>query len=190
MSDLTTGRTEPCKDNTGGIRRMYVMSFVKYNRSLIAGFGTHTITSFPTTLMFELEGRNKKADESYNNGLYEQSLTINLAKQDTETLVLLSKINNGITRVITTDHKGINKIYGLENGLDCDYSIKSGNGKSDFNGYEVELKGREEYKAHFVGNFGSTGFFTEGLTYGCLLSSSGRPSSIADLVSSCNALQS
>lgn len=166
------------------------MDFVPYVNVLMTGYGSHTITSFPNTLIFEVEGTGRTANESFRDGAYEQTITVNLAKQDASTLNLVEAMKNRRMRAITTDHKGVNKIYGLKNGVHTDYSVKSGSAKGEFNGYEVTMTGMEEYKAHFISNITSAGFLTEGLTYGCLLSSSGRPSSIGDLVSSCNVLQS
>ena len=190
MSDLTSGRTEPCKDNLSGISQIYLADFVEYAERLMPGRKDMLLTSFPPTLIVEFESRQKKADENYQTDKYEQTISFTMAHQDLPTTQNLSLLLNKRVRAVIVDRKGGIKVYGLESGLDVDITVKSGGGKADFNGYEVNLKGLEQYQAPFINDLATTGFFTEGLAFDCLLSSSGRPSSIGDLVSSCNVLQS
>lgn len=188
MSDLTSGRREPCKNNLGGLRKLFLMEYVEYPTRLMVGRKTMKLTSFPPTLIFEFEGNQKNANENYVEGAYEQSISFTMSQQDVDTLQNVSLLMNKRLRAITVDWKAKNKVYGLVGGLDVEVMAKSGNGKADFNGYQVTLKGMEQYQAPFVDFLEDSGFFTEGVLTGCLLSSSGRPSSLGDLVSSCKTL--
>ncbi|UII79997.1 hypothetical protein [Flagellimonas sp. CMM7] len=188
MSDLTTGRKEPCKNNLGGLKRIYLTEYVQYPNKLMVGRKTMKLTSFPTTLLFEYQGNNKDAYESLNGDFYDQTVSFRMSQQDASTISNLSLLMKSRLRAVVVDWKAKNKVYGLENGLDIEIQAKSGSGKSDFNGYEITLKGQEQFQAPFVDYLPDSGFFTEGVLTGCLLSSSGKPSSIGDLVSSCKTI--
>ena len=189
MSDLTSGRTEPCKDGLGGIRTLYLMDYVRYTDALLVGYKSMTLTSFPTTLIFEYQGNQQEVIERYNEDAFEQEVKFRMSKQDLSTNRLVNLLSNKLVRVIAEDYKGGFMIYGLKNGMDVDVSLPSGSGKSDFNGYEVTIKGKEEYSAHFVSDLATVGFVTEGVTFGELLASSSRPTSLNDSISSTSILQ-
>lgn len=190
MSLLTSGRTEPCKDNVGGIKEVWLSAFVPYPQNLIIGFRDMLVTSFPLTLFYKYEGREKSSSESIrDDGGYDQEITFKLIKQDVFTSVLSSILINQRTRAVVIDNTGKIKVFGIHNGLDASINATGGSSKSDFNGYDIRLTGMEPYKAPFISAFPGYGFVKEGVEYSCLYSSSGRPSSLADLVSSCNVPQ-
>lgn len=186
MSDLTTGRTEPCKDNLGGLRRIYIMDYVEYSLPLMVGYKSYELTSFPLTYIFEFEGREKNANENYTDGYYNQEVSMTLAKQDIATHQVVEILRNKRVRVITEDHKRVLRIYGLKNGMDVEVSVKTGTQKQEFSGYSLNIIGREEYKSHFIGNLNDVGFFDEEPTFGELLASSSRISSLHYKISATN----
>lgn len=190
MSDLTSGRAEPCKDSQGGLKRIYVFKHVQYPIQSLQGLKSGILTQHPTTLIFEYQGRQKQVNERLDNMAYDQDCRIVLPIIGSDTNQSVLELLKNRVGLIAEDRNGQLRVYGIQNGMDVDARLVSGNAKEDLNGYQIDFTGKEEYAAPFLSDLATVGFFTEGLTFGCLLSSSGRPSSIADLVSSCNVLQS
>ena len=189
MSVLTSGRTEPCKDGIGGLKEIWLTSFIPYSERNIAGYKAMLLTSFPTTLMFKFEGRNKIFNEEFNDGGYEQSVEIRLLKQDYITVALLETLIKKKVRAVVVDWMGQIRVAGLHNGLDVEVKTSSGGSRFDYNGYELTMTGSEPYSAPFLSSFPGSGFEKEGVTLDCLLASSDQPASLQDKVSSCEIVQ-
>jgi len=187
MSDLISGRTTPCKDNLGGIDKIYLMDYIYYGINLLGGYKSMTLSSFPVTKIFEYKSNNISVSENGIEGI-SQRISFFMPKQDLPTTQLISLLSNKRLRAITIDYKGRAKIYGLKNGLDCDVNITSGASKQDRNGYEIKLDGLEQYASHFISDLQSTGFFEDGIDFGCILASSANTSSGLGLISSCNSI--
>lgn len=190
MSVLTSGRLEPCKDSAGGIDSLYLTTFLPYDVLSIEGYADLLITDFPTTLVYKFEGKNKRATEKLiEETAYEQSVSIDLAKQDYLSAAILDDLTLGKVRAIVTDRLGNTRVYGLHNGLDIDVEIESGGNRRDYSGYRLIMAGLEDYGAGTLQNFPGTGFVTEGVTLDCLLCSSAQPASLLNQIASCNIVQ-
>lgn len=188
---LTSGRKEPCKDNIGGVKEIHLMTYVEYDVRSIVGYRDLFITSFPPTQIYKYEGNQKTFDETYNeDGYYIQEINIRLIDQNIQTAQLLSILLKNKVRAVVTDWKGNRKLAGVINGLDVEVTTNTGGGKSDFNGYSIKLTGLEELQSPFITSLEDAGITEEDLGLSCILSSSDRPSSISDLVSSCNSIPS
>lgn len=189
MSWLTSGRREPCKDNIGGVKEVWLATFIPYSPTLILGYRDMVVTGFPDTQFYEFNGEEKSFNENLvDDGGYDQELTLKLIKQDYATAQQLLMVTNSLTRAVVVGYNGKAQMVGLHNGLDCEVRATDGGSKSGFNGYELTLKGMEPFQAPYLEVFPGAGTFKEGVTLGCMLASSGNPSSMLDLVSSCNAV--
>lgn len=187
MSSLTSGRREPCKDAAGGIKELWLATFVDYPKGVIVGYKSMLLTSFPDTQMYRFYGQEGTFDETFREDAYEQEIKIKLIKQRFEDIAILDAVMKNKCRAIVVDYMGKIKVAGLHNGLDVDVTASQGGTRFDFNGYELTLIGLEPYSAPFLSSFPGSGFVKEGLTFGCLLASSDRPASLGVKVSDCNA---
>ena len=163
------------------------MPYIEYDVRAIQGYRDSLITSFPVTQMYLYEGMNKSFNENYNEEFWAQEITIDLVKQDFFSSNLLSVLFENKVRALTVDWNGKQKMAGCLNGMTVEVSAENGGTKGGFNGYRVKLEGEEEFQAPFI-ELGA-GLTVEDVYLDCLLSSSGRPSSMGDKVSSCNVLQ-
>jgi hypothetical protein len=187
MSRLTGGRKEPCKNNIGGIQGFYLSTFFYIPATELLGYREGVIYEAPPSLVFEYKGQNKTATETMNEaGGYDQELTISFFKQDIETNNLMELLLNNRLRATIVDRNGTARVYGVHNGLDVSVNVVYGASKVEMNGYMVRLQGSEPLSAPFLQVFPGSGFEKEGLEFGCLLASSSLPSSLSDLISSCN----
>ena len=163
---LTRGRNEIlCRNNIGGIKAVYLFKYIEYPYSSIVGATSGNIIDFPAIETFKYETTGATFTENITNDengiFYDQTLTFNLIKSDLLTSVELDKIKNIELRYLVEYNAGYFKMGGVYNGAEIEtFSINSGGNKSDFNGYNVTIKGREEY---------ASPFFSTGLVDGFIL---------------------
>lgn len=187
--NLTRGRKEPCKDNIGGIKNLYLATWVSYDVRAIIGYRDLLITNFPQTQIYEFKGSEITLSETINEDRsYQQEISIKLIKQDLASAQLISQLAKNKVFAITKDYLGNNRISGILNGLDVEITAKGGGSKVDFNGYELTLTGVEEFKSPFVIDLDNAGLTDKQLEYGCLLASSDKPASLSNKVSDCSTI--
>jgi len=161
---LTSGRIEPCRDNIGGIKNVYLFPFVEYSYTQIEGVRGVEITSFPSSDIYKYEVQGGTFSENITNdefGIkYEQNLNVILTKQDLITTNELNAVQKLDLRYIVEYNNGKFRMGGVYNGARLtSYSIDSGGEKSSFNGYNLTFTGVEEYSAPFIDNINTVGFF-------------------------------
>ena len=156
MAVLTKGRSElSCKDNVGGVKRLFLFGYVPYSYSqIVATPKGGELVTFPATDMYEFETHDARLTEDANksdNGLsYTQTLTFTLKKQDYDTTNELTKMERFDFRYIVQLNSGQYKIGGLYKGAKLSFKTTTGGAKTDLNGYEVTIEGDEEYQAAFI----------------------------------------
>lgn len=173
--DLTAGRALPCKDSIGGLDAVYFINYDEITGYTYDATNTDvidTITGGGTinAYKYDLKG-NSNVEEtitsSRENGTTFFSAAINLTftKQDIETNKEIKLMSWGRPRVITKDHNGNFKLYGLEFGADVSGgTIVSGSAMGDLNGYTLTLTAEEKIPANFLVATDEAGLATMGLT--------------------------
>jgi hypothetical protein len=156
---LSRGRLEPCKDVTGGIKKVY---FIDYTSGLEASATFDTddqITGFDSALTlyeYEVIGNTDTFTEtgttSRDNGttFYDVSGTVNLRAQTLADRKELQLMGAARPHIITLDYNGNYKFYGLENGCDVAVTAESGAAMGDFFGYTLNITAQEPALANFV----------------------------------------
>jgi len=158
ICSINTGVIRTCKTYQGGIDKVYLFPFVKYNRSQIETDGVY-LNEFPATEVFDFDVVNESYTESSNNDsggvYYSQNLSFDIpvTTSQSEAYKLVKKDY----RAIILDRVGNYRILGLYNGLEATLTNSTGSNKNSLNGYKITLKGKEENQAYFLTNF-STGF--------------------------------
>ena len=158
--DLTKGRVEQCKDAVAGLDAVYFANFVLApsdvtydvtNTDLITD-----INNITNVYKYELKGANsfsEKVVTSRENGTtyWEQSLTIQLKKQDIATHKQMKLLAYARPHVIVRTKAHQYFIMGLEYGSDVtDGSFEKGQAMGDFNGYKMTLTAMERIPANFL----------------------------------------
>lgn len=161
---ITQGFAKRCKDNQGGVRKLYLFPYVKYLRSQIITDGEY-LTSFPTTTIFEFEtdviSFNEPMQENEGGKFYNQNLEFSLTGNNDfwELQGLLKKDY----RIIIQDRNGNYKILGLYTGLECtNFSQVTGGGKSELSGFNLSFEGQEYRSSLFIENLEDAGFIIDG----------------------------
>lgn len=156
---LTRGRTEPCRDNIGGVKFVYLFPFVDYSYNQIEGTRGVEITSFPETTLYKYEVVNGNFSETITNdenGIsYAQNLSFTLFKQNLATTTELDLMTNIDLRYMVEFNDGSLKMGGVYNGARLDtYTIDSGGSKNSLNGYNLTFSSDEQYASPFVIDIG------------------------------------
>jgi len=169
--DISNGHIEQCKDTVSGLKAIYIINYDKLNSDaavyLTTPVGSEDVldTWVPidtATAMnlykFELKstanGFNTSINTSRDNGttFFEQTLVINLKRQDAATTKNVKLLAYGRPRVVVRTMTDQFFLMGLDQGADMNAgTIASGNSLDSFNGYEgLTFVAQEELPANFI----------------------------------------
>lgn len=152
---LTKGRTDlACKNVVGGVKNVYLFKYVDLAYTDITINRGVQIRQFPTTDIYKFEVKNGSFDQQIQNDAngvsYLQTLSFTLWKQNLETTVELDTATKIDLRYIVEFYDGRYQMGGVYNGARLEFNAVTGGAKTDLNGYNVTIRGVEEWKAPFV----------------------------------------
>lgn len=167
--DIANGRLEACKDSVSGLDAIYIINYGTYNPdplsiggdveySATAGLEDliTSIANVPTVYKYELKGANsfeQAIQSSRDNGttFFEQTLAIQLKKQDATTHKTIKLLAYGRPNIIVRTRANQFFIAGLQRGCDVTAgTVSSGTALGDFNGYGLTFTGMENVPANFL----------------------------------------
>lgn len=158
---INAGRTEPCKDNVGGIAALYFINFGDVTGLTYDTTGTVTdlITSLGvlTAYKYEVKGTGNNLEEaitsSRDNGttFFSQAVNAQLKKMDAATTEQVKLLSWGRPHIVVEDLNGNARIAGLTEGCDLTGgTITTGTARGDLNGYTLAFLGEEKLPAGFL----------------------------------------
>jgi hypothetical protein len=156
------GRKEPCKDNFGGVKAVFLFNYSPTVADQQTGRYGLSVLSYPLTQVYRYEVRNGTFSEDRGQDLGEWSQTFSgtlpiQSVEDTNELQKLSGIEIGL---ITLGYNGQYRLMGAFNGCRLtNVATSSGGGASDLNGYNITVTAKERYKSPEILNFAASGFF-------------------------------
>lgn len=159
---LTTGRTEPCKNSVGGLKKVFFMDYgtlgdITYSDATKQG-EIDTISGTPTAFEYDLKGNSnleQTITSSRENGttFYDQILTLTFKKLDKDTHDEIALLAVARPHVVVEDNNGNRMLVGLKHGADVNGgTIVTGAAMGDLSGYTLTLQGMEEKPANFLAN--------------------------------------
>lgn len=156
MCEITTGYTKPNCRSVGGIRKFIIYNLenrASYTRAANA-ITAITMDSGKAAFSFDVEmelsnaietGTGSRPDFTY---FYAQAATMILTDKTQANIDLLALLGQGRLGVIAIYESGINRHFGLVNGLMVDTETDdSGTEYGNRNGHEVAMSGKETQKA-------------------------------------------
>jgi hypothetical protein len=163
--DITSGRTEPCKDSVGGINAVYFVNFgditsITYDSTDVDVIDA--VAGSPSAYKYEVRGNStytENIQSSRENGTtaFEQVLELTLkklTKEDHNTIKLLSF---GRPNILVEDNNGNVLLAGAEYGADVTGgTVVTGGAMADMSGYTLSFTGMEKAPANFI-NVASAG---------------------------------
>ena len=154
--DLTRGRLLSCKDQIGGIVRVYFVDYGDLGDVTLVDDEITTLSGTFNAYQYDLKGTNSletTITSSTENGttFFEEVLTLSLpklSKADNKELKLMAY---GRPHVIVEDRNGNCMMAGLDHGMDVTGgTIATGTAFGDFAGYTLTLTGMEMTPANFI----------------------------------------
>ena len=157
--DITSGRTEPCKDSVGGINAVYFVNFgditsITYDSTDVDVIDA--VAGSPSAYKYEVRGNStytENIQSSRENGTtaFEQVLELTLkklTKEDHNTIKLLSF---GRPNILIEDNNGNVFLAGAEYGADVTgCTVVTGGAMADMSGYTLSFTGMEKAPANFI----------------------------------------
>ena len=147
---LTTGRTEPCKDAIGGLKKAYFLDYVEDSFTVVAGEATAVNVAVTEVFEYPLRATNNTftealvSDKNTGTTVNTQTLEVRLKKQDAATSNEIKLMAHGRPVIIIVGNDGAHKVIGISEGSDLTGSnIQSGGARADFNGYDLTFTAEE-----------------------------------------------
>lgn len=154
---LTSGRTEPCKDSIGGVKKAILLDYVEAPFTLSAGQATAINGAISEVFEYELRADNNTFTESIvsdkNTGttVNTQTAEIRLKKQNHQTSSEIKLMASGRPVIVLVGYDGSYKVMGYSEGCDLTGSnVQSGGVKSDFSGYDLTFTAMETEFAPYL----------------------------------------
>ena len=141
--DINTGRLRACKQNLGGLGKLYLFNFVQDPFTVVNGVATAINPSLTVVYKFEIEGDGNNVAESLvpdrNTGttVNTQTTTIVLKKIDATTSLQLNLLAYGFPMAVVKDRNGIYHAIGIDDGIDFTVAQTTGGAKTELNGYTL-----------------------------------------------------
>lgn len=141
--DLTAGRLRSCKQNIGGLGKLYLFNFLENPFTVVAGVATAINPLLLEAFEYEIEGDGNNVSESFvsdrNSGtsLNTQTMTIMLKKIDATTSAQLNLLTYGFPMAVVKDRNGIFHAIGIDDGIDFTVVQATGGAKGEMNGYTL-----------------------------------------------------
>lgn len=147
---LTTGRTEPCKDAVGGLKKAYFMDYEDAPFTVSNGAATAINVAITEVFEYPLRANTNTFSEamvtSKDNGttINTQTLEVRLKKQDAATSNQIKLMAHGRPIIVIVGNDNTHRAMGISEGCDLTGSnIQSGGARGDFNGYDLTFTAEE-----------------------------------------------
>lgn len=150
--NLTTGRTEPCRDAIGGLKTLYLMDFLEDAFTISGGEATAINASVSAGDVYKYDlladgntfvESGGAPDESTGTSVVTQTGTAVLKKQDTSTANEINILKKARPVAVWKFRDGSYKVQGISDGTVVSVETASGGAKGDFNGYTLTLTSTE-----------------------------------------------
>lgn len=154
--NLTSGRTEPCRDSLSGLKNAFLLDFVEDSFTVAAGEATAINIAITEVFKYELLADGNTlvetftADQNTGTSTYEQVLTLALKKQDQATANELAVLVKSRPIIVVQGRDGNYRIVGISDGTVVTGDVQSGGAKSDFNGYNLTFTATEVLPAPYL----------------------------------------
>ena len=160
--DIANGRLEQCKDSVSVLDAIFFINYGDYNAETDVTYNvTNTdqiddINGVSSLYKYELKGANsfeQTINSSRENGttFVEQTLTIQLKKQDAATHKTVKLLSFGRPHIVVKTRSNQYFLMGLERGADLTAgTISNGVQLGDMSGYSLTFTAQENIAANFL----------------------------------------
>lgn len=141
--DITAGRLRACKNNLGGLGKLYLFNFVENPFTVVNGVATAINPLLTVVYEYEIEGDGNNVGESLvpdrnaGTSLNTQTTTITLKGIDAASSAQLNLLAYGFPMAVVKDRNGIFHAIGIDDGIDFTVAQATGGAKGEMNGYTL-----------------------------------------------------
>ena len=164
--DASKGRLRSCKDDIGGLRKVYFINYADMPSSAYTfdadGETITAVAGTPQAFEYDLHlgndlTQNINSDPANGTTFFEQVLSLTLKKLTKEDNVELRTLAYGTPKIMVLDNMGNYMLVGAEAGADVTAGTAvSGAEYGDLNGYTLSFTASERTLANFyTGDFDS-----------------------------------
>ena len=127
-----------CKKLQGGVDVFYLKIFQEVERALIINDGY----VFPEQEIITFDYlENLTTTSAFENGYYNQTVSFKIPDLDNDFYI---DLQNNEYRAFVKDENDKWMVFGVQNGMEASINNEIGTNKSDFNGHNIALTGREQ----------------------------------------------
>lgn len=141
--DITAGRLRACKNNLGGLGKLYLFNYVENPFTVVNGVATAINPLLTVVYEYEIEGDGNNVAESLvpdrnaGTSLNTQTTTISLKGIDAASSAQLNLLAYGFPMAVVKDRNGIFHAIGIDDGIDFTVAQATGGAKGEMNGYTL-----------------------------------------------------
>jgi hypothetical protein len=163
MCNVSSGRSEPCYNNIGGLLNIYLFTYVPYRKYEIE-VNEGKLISYPSTEIYKYALRadsntfNSDLEEQPDGIAYNQTANFILKGLRSDAVEINGLLNKRIGVIVET-RLGHYQIMGLYNGVRVK-SVKgdTGSSRDSFSGYNISLEAKELNQPFFIDDLEDAGF--------------------------------
>lgn len=154
--NLTSGRSLPCKDSVGGIKRVLMADYGTLGTLTVTSGEVTAISGNPSLFAFDVKGNSSleqaiTSDRASGTTFYEQTLNLTLTKLDLATQEEIRVIAVARPHVFVEDYNGNYFLIGAVHGADVSGgTIVTGSAMGELSGFTLVFSGQETLPAYFV----------------------------------------
>ena len=144
MGLILNNYTKRCKTTLGGVKNLYLLPYVEYNRTQVRD-SQMSLTVFPESTIYKFDSIGNYTQQSKSTGgaiSFDQSVSVQLSEVY-NVLDANAFLRSDFRVIIETNNNDI-LMFGAYNGMECSASNNSGTTKSEFNGFSFDFKGEEQ----------------------------------------------
>ena len=141
--DITANRLRGCKNNLGGLGKLYLFNYVENPFTVVNGVATAINPLLTVVYEYEIEGDGNNVAESLvpdrnaGTSLNTQTTTISLKGIDAASSAQLNLLAYGFPMAVVKDRNGIFHAIGIDDGIDFTVAQATGGAKGEMNGYTL-----------------------------------------------------
>lgn len=144
--NLTSGRSLPCKDSVGGIKRVLMADYGTLGTLTVTSGEVTAISGTPDLFVFDVKGNSSleqsiTSDRAAGTTFYEQTLNLTLTKLDLATQEQIRVISVARPHVFVEDYNGNYFLIGAVHGADVSGgTIVTGSAMGELSGFTLDRK--------------------------------------------------
>lgn len=141
--DILSGIAQRCKDNIGGLKKLYLFDYQEDPFTVSSGEATAINASITVVYEFILEGdpntltQEMVSDRNTKTTVNTQTVTATFGALSAADNINFDAISKGYPMGVVVDRNDNHHAIGIDDGIDFNISSQTGGAKTDLSGYTI-----------------------------------------------------